>query len=402
VKLLYITNARIPTEKAHGLQIIKMCEAFQRRGIQVTLVVPFRKQSQAMRQVRNVWEHYDVETPFQIKHIIAPDFVAFAKKIPVGIMTGLYYLQCLLFSSLAVILHLFTENCIYYSRDLQTIFLLCLTKWIHRKSVYFEAHELHGGGDKRGFAAFMDHKIMLWMMRRVDGVIVITRQLKACYVALGVDEHKIMVVPDGIDKKRLFGSLNQVEARQRLKISLDRKIICYTGHLFQWKGVYTLAESAKYLPENYAIYIVGGMEPDILALQSSVAEQQLNNITITGYVAYPEVPVYLGAADVLVLPNSSKARISREYTSPLKLFEYMGARRPIVASDLPSIKEVLHHRENAYLVPPDDPKSLADGILQVMQNRGLSEHITKTAYAEIQDYTWDKRAGKIIEFLKEN
>lgn len=79
----------------------------------------------------------------------------------------------------------------------------------------------------------------------------------------------------------------------------------------------------------------------------------------------------------------------------------MGARRPVVASDLPSIREVLRHKENAYLVRPDNPKMLADGILRVMNDKALSQHITKTAYTEVQEYTWDKRAAKILTFLKQ-
>ena len=177
-------------------------------------------------------------------------------------------------------------------------------------------------------------------------------------------------------------------------------MICYTGHLFAWKGVYILAESVKYLPAECLVYIVGGMETDILALQHFITQQHLQNIMVTGYVPYRDVPLYLGAADVLVLPNVSTVKISQEYTSPLKLFEYMGARRPIVASDLPSICEVLHHEANAYLVPPDNPRLLAEGILRLLHDPGLAEHLAKTAYAEVQEYTWEKRAANISEFFR--
>jgi len=78
----------------------------------------------------------------------------------------------------------------------------------------------------------------------------------------------------------------------------------------------------------------------------------------------------------------------------------MGAQRPIVASDLSSLREILRHKENAYLVQPDNPKMLADGIFHVIQDGLLSDHMTETAYTEVQDYTWDKRAIKVIEFFK--
>ena len=184
-----------------------------------------------------------------------------------------------------------------------------------------------------------------------------------------------------------------------IQIPLDKNIICYTGHLFQWKGVYTLAESVQYLPEDCVIYVIGGMDADIIALQGFIAEHHLKNIVLIGYIPYHDVAMYLAAADILVLPNSAKAKIAREYTSPLKLFEYMGAQRPIVASDLPSLREVLCHRKNAYLVQPDDPKALAEGIIAIVDDKGISSAMTKAAYQDVQKYTWDIRAENILTFL---
>lgn len=395
MKLFYITNARIPTEKAHGLQIIKMCEAFQQQGLHVELIVPFRMQSPAMKRVSNIWEYYQVDTPFAIRHLWGLDFVRLTGKIPESLMMCLYYLQAFIFSLFAFVLTIFKPNSIYYSRDLQTIFLFCLTKWIHRKKVYFEAHEFHGDPNrsKRWF------HIMRWMLRRLDGIIVITHQLKTLYVNMGGRAKDIWVAPDGVDKKRLLVRFDKAEARKKLHIPLDRKIICYTGHLFVWKGVYALAESVRYLPEDYVMYIVGGMESDITMLQGFVSERQLQNIIIPGQVPYHDVPMYLAAADVLVLPNTATAKISREYTSPLKLFEYMGARRPIVASDLPSLREILQHKKHAYLVPPDNPEALAEGLVAVIHDRRLSQMITEAAYQEVQAYTWDVRAKNIVQFI---
>jgi len=402
MNVLYITAARLPTEKAHGVQIVKMCEAFQRQGVEVKLFVPTRRQSQAMKHVPDLWQHYDVETPFRFHYLVTPDFLCFENLFPRKLMRCLYDLQSLLFSVLALLVTGWRRQSLYYSRSLQTIFLLGLTKRFHRKKVFFEAHELHGDYRRTEGIRWLYTAIMRWMLRHVDGLIVITHQLKTLYVELGISTQRILVAPDGIDRKRFSQVFDKIEARQKLGISLDRKVICYTGHLFQWKGVYTLAESTRYLPEECIIYIVGGMESDILPLQRFIAAQGLRNITISGYVPYRDVPVYLSAADVLVLPNTATANISREYTSPLKLFEYMGARRPIVASDLPSFREVLRHQENAYLVRPDSPKHLAEGIIQVLNDQTLSEQMTARAYVEVQEYTWDKRAQTIIAFLKQN
>ena len=396
MKLLYITNARIPTEKAHGVQIIKMCEAFQSQGVLVELLVPFRMQTPSMKQCANIWDLYDVQTIFPIRHLFTPDFVRLENVLPSGAMTGLYYLQCAIFSVLAFLLTCLRSNSCYYSRDLQTIFLLCLTKPIHRKRVYFEAHELHGASQTSGWRG----RLMRWMLQRLDGIVVITRRLQTLYAGMGIAEDHILMAPDGVDTKRLSFSLDKFEAREKLEIPLGKKIIAYTGHLFPWKGVYTLAECGRFLPDEYLIYIVGGTVADFETLQGFVRQKQLKNVLLTGYIPYAGVPKYLRAADVLVLPNSSKERISQEYTSPLKLFEYMGAQRPIVASDLPSLREVLCHKKNAYLVESDNPKALAEAIVALDREQGLSEKIVKTAFNDVQGYTWTNRAKTILQFIR--
>lgn len=394
-RLLYITNARIPTEKAHGLQIIKMCEAFQRQGCQVDLIVPFRVQSPAMKHVSNLWDYYQVATPFRIRHLWTPDVVWLTHRLPERLLMLLYYAQCLLFSVVALMLTLLTAQGIYYSRDLQTIFVLCLTKWLHRKPVFFEAHELHGTPDGKNLRS----RLMRWMVQHLDGLVVITRRLQTLYAQMGVQPEQILVAPDGIDRQRLTYHSDKAAARRKLQIPLDRNVVCYTGHLFKWKGVYALAESVRYLPPDVLVYIVGGMAADVTALQQFVAVRGGANIRVTGYVPYANVPEYLAAADVLVLPNSAAEKISQEYTSPLKLFEYMAAQRPIVASDLPSLREMLRHQENAYLVTPDDPRALAEGVMVVMKDLTLTQAIVRKAFQDVQAHTWDARAQATLEFI---
>jgi len=111
------------------------------------------------------------------------------------------------------------------------------------------------------------------------------------------------------------------------------------------------------------------------------------------------MPYYLKSADVLILPNSGKKDVSRYWTSPMKMFEYMASQRPIVASDLSSIGEVLSEN-NSILVEPDNPQALAEGIKKVLDDKELSQRISQQAYIDVKKYTWDKRAQKILDFVK--
>lgn len=390
MRILYLANARIPTEKAHGLQIVKMCEAFARQGVDVKLILPFRQQSDQMRQVESLWDYYDVTTRFLIKRLPSPDFIKYDRFVPVRIMTLFYIAQSLLFAMMAAMTTLKAEG-VYYTRDWYALFVLVIMKRWHGKSIFFEAHEMHGASHA---------KLLTWLLRRVNGLIVITQALQTYYEQFGVAAEQIIVAADGIDQRRLTQQISREAARTELGLSLTAKIVCYTGHLFRWKGVYTLAEAMRHLPEDYLLYIIGGMTTDRAVLQQFIDEQHLSRIRLVEHVPYHAVPRYLAAADVLALPNSASQAISRDCTSPLKLFEYMAAQRPIVASDLPSLREVLRHERNAYLVMPDQPHALANGILYVMNDQTLRTRVVETAYTDVQAFTWDSRAKNILSFLR--
>ena len=122
-------------------------------------------------------------------------------------------------------------------------------------------------------------------------------------------------------------------------------------------------------------------------------------MTFTGQVPPSEVPQLLRKADVLALPNPASA-ISTFYTSPLKLFEYMAAGRPIVASDLPAIREVLRHEVTALLVPPGDPGALAASVQRLASDPSLGPALARAASAAVVDYSWERRAGRIETLLE--
>ena len=102
---------------------------------------------------------------------------------------------------------------------------------------------------------------------------------------------------------------------------------------------------------------------------------------------------------MLVLPNSGRAEISRNHTSPLKMFEYMAAQRAIVASELPALRTVLVPEENALLVPPDDAPALAAAILRLHADAALRQRLSAAAAITVAQHTWDNRARRILKLI---
>jgi glycosyltransferase involved in cell wall biosynthesis len=121
-------------------------------------------------------------------------------------------------------------------------------------------------------------------------------------------------------------------------------------------------------------------------------------VTFTGLVPPAEVAPLLRRATILVLPNPASV-ISTRHTSPLKLFEYMAAGRAIVASDLPSIREVLEDGANALLVPPGDAVALAAAISRLASQRELAASLSRAAFEGAAEYSWDRRAARLEPLL---
>jgi glycosyltransferase involved in cell wall biosynthesis len=387
LKLIYLANNRIPSEKANSLQIMQSCAAFARQGAEVSLVVPHRRQPRAMRCVRDPFAYYGLGTRFPIRRLPCVDFLEIA---PGTMQPVVFALQSASFAAAAWLGGITRSGAVIYTRDpLSAALLAAASPAVRRRTVY-EAHTFPQPGPRRS--------VHLWSVRRLGGAVCITRGLAEEYAAGGVDPKQIMVAGDAVDLERFSSQPGRAEARRALGMPEEARIVCYTGHLYGWKGAHTLALASRHLPEDYLVYVVGGTDEDLEGFRRFLRDEALGRVQLTGHVPPDRVPAHLAAADVLALPNSGRSETSARFTSPMKLFEYMASGRPIVASRLPSLQEVLRDGENAVLVEPDDPEDLARGIL-ALADEALARRVAETAHREVQAHTWDARAKEILAFL---
>ncbi len=207
-----------------------------------------------------------------------------------------------------------------------------------------------------------------------------------------------LAVSNGVDLRMFSGLSKSTDLLKEINFPEDKKIVMYTGHLYAWKGVDTIFQTAK-LCLNYPqiiFVLVGGMHRDVVKYHKIAQTENLNNIILIGHKEQKEIPKYLACADVLLLPNVPISVESEKYTSPIKMFEYMASGKPIVASNLSSIREILNEN-NSILVKPADAEDLIRGIKEALE-KNISPLVQK-AFDDVQNYTWDKRAKKIIQFL---
>jgi len=370
MKLIYLANIRIPTERAHGYAIMKMCEEFAAQGIDVELVVPNKKNIIGT----DPFHYYNLKKNFQIKYLPTVDFLS--KRLATGRL--FFWIDYLLFWGAAFLSGSWRRADIIYTRD-----YILVGSSFGKKNI-LEIHDLP-----------RKKRILLFVAKKAEKIIVITGGLKDDLIKAGIPADKILIAPDAADLEKFDIKISQTEAREKVSLPVEKKIIIYVGHLYGWKGADILADAAKLLP-GYLIIFVGGVGAELADFKNKYGN--CANIKMIPFQKRDALPFYLKAADILILPNKKGDIISEKYTSPLKLFEYMASGRPIVASDLPTMREVLN-KNNAILVEPNSPEALACGVEAILKNKELAERLSDQSLIDVKNFSWQKRVEKIIKFI---
>jgi glycosyltransferase involved in cell wall biosynthesis len=214
----------------------------------------------------------------------------------------------------------------------------------------------------------------------------------------GYYKGSILLAPDGVDVGEFDIKITKDEARRKLNLPFDKKIAIYTGHFYSWKGTDILSAILNYLNDNTIVVTVGGTKKDVDMFKNKISSNSVGKIKLIDHISHELIPYYLKATDCAILIGKKSESISERYTSPLKMFEYMASGCPIVAQDLPSFKEILNS-ENSLLVEAENAKALAEGINKIFNDNALAQKISSRALKDVQNYTWQKRAGKITDMI---
>jgi glycosyltransferase involved in cell wall biosynthesis len=387
MRLAYITNARLPAERANALQTVHMCAALAGTGAEVTLYYPARRNLPQFAG-RDPRDYYGVPHSFDLAPVWCLDWFHLGGR-RAWLERPIFLWQTLTFA-LALAARLWRAPAgLIYSRDIFVLALVLLALPGARRRMFFEAHTFPGSAPGRWL-----HRILLG---RIGGTVAITAGLRDRLAGLGLPVSRLCVAPDGVDLGRYPG-LSRAEARARLGLDPAGALVVYTGHLYEWKGAQVMAEAAARLGPSVRGLLVGGLPADVARLRAAAASRGWTNLDLLGQLPPEQAPLYQAAADVLVLPNSARSEISRTYTSPLKLFEYMAAGRPIVASDLPALREVLNPG-NALLVPPDNAEAISEACRHLLSDPALAERLAGQARRDVAQYTWDARAEHVLSFV---
>jgi glycosyltransferase involved in cell wall biosynthesis len=146
--------------------------------------------------------------------------------------------------------------------------------------------------------------------------------------------------------------------------------------------------------------LVGGSDDQVDRWRNKARKKRVENIRFEGFVPVSEIPAYLSAANILVMPydtSQTDGVMDLNTTSPLKLFEYMAAQRPIISTDISAISRTIEHEENGLLAPPNDIETLVSYVRRVLENKTFADQLSQNARADAEAYSWEKRCERMIK-----
>ena len=240
-------------------------------------------------------------------------------------------------------------------------------------------------------------KQIIEAMSFADRILSVSEDLKLHIVNLGIDKNKVHVVPNGVDTDK-FKPAGKVHARSMLNLPHDKNIVLFVGALRKIKGVDYLIEAAQsFVDRDTYLFMVGRDDGLKKNLEKRAHELKIANyIKFTGPVNHEDIPLWISASDILVLPSLSEGR-------PNVILEALACEVPVVATDVGGIPELMVDGETGYLVPAKSPDELSRKINKLLDNKNRREKMGEFGRKSIiqRGLTWEAHAKTTVDIYQE-
>lgn len=372
MKVYYVANFYMPFQKAYAIQLAKMCEALVEEGVDLTLLVPHRGPCTSIKEFFGL----RVEIPTRWLPVLDLDsygpfgYVVMAITFMISSTLFLWYKR------------LCGERFVLYTIDAD--------RYSSSALVFVPAplfSEMHG--------AKPDTLAQRMLFRGLRGVIAINRIIiEELQHVFPNSRTRYIAEPNGVDLE-MFAPQDKEQARRELVLPPTTSTVLYAGRFYDWKGLEILPQAAALAPD-IRFQMVGGTKEEFAIL---VKEPLPDNMYFAGGRPHAEMPLWIAAADVVLVLGTKRDEQSYRWTSPMKLFEYMAAGRPIVASATPAIKDTVSLRES-FLYEPDDAEDLVRQVQAAVRGGSDVEGRVAEARKSAQGRSWSGRAERVIQFIE--
>lgn len=236
-------------------------------------------------------------------------------------------------------------------------------------------------------------------------VVVVSEPLRDQLLEGGVAPERILVNPNGVDVERLAGARARTSAQWRRELGRpEAPTIGFIGTFGLWHGVKLLPELVGAVARTHpdARWHLVGDGPLHAEVRDGIERRGLaDRVVLSGLVPHGEATKLLAACDVCVSPHVPNPDGTPFFGSPTKLFEYMGLAKPIVASDLDQIGEVLDHERSALLVPPADVRATAAAVGRLLDDAPLRERLAAEAFRDAEErFSWTAHVRRILDAVE--
>ena len=353
-KFTYISNSKIPSMEANSVHVVNMANAFS----ELKILDDFFAYKGFLK--KSIKKFYGLKNNLKISFF-------FLSPAPI-------------FNSIEIIITSFRlkKNTIILGRHIK----ICLFLTLIGKPVIFETHQPISS------YSFIDRLLFKYTHKKLIAIISITHALKKILLEeYALKDKKIIVLPDAANIEN-----------KKVKIKSKKKKIGYFGSLLKGRGIDIIFSLAQEL-EEIEFHIAGGSEFQIKKL--SLIKSR--NVFFHGYLSSKKLISLRNKMDILLAPyqhNTSipGGKVTTEWMSPLKIFEYMSSNIPFIASDIKVLREVLKNHYNCILVNPNSINAWKIAIKKIFSNKKLSKEISTNAFNDfISKYTWEIRAKKIVQ-----
>ena len=237
-------------------------------------------------------------------------------------------------------------------------------------------------------------RIERWVFGHAAGIVTVSQSLRHILLGMGLPESKIAVTPNAINPSRFKFDGDPGLVRDSLGLT-GQVVVGFVGSMRRWHGIELLAEVIPDIvrTEPRCSFLIVG-EGELLAeFQERVRAAGCGDrVVFTGRVAHDEVPRYVAAIDIGLMPSSN------HYGSPMKIFEYMAFGKATVAPRLGPLEDVISSGVNGLLVQPDDPPALASAIVTLVRDRSLRERLgLRGQRTVLERHTWRRNAERILD-----
>jgi glycosyltransferase involved in cell wall biosynthesis len=383
---VYLTDAR--EAWANIVNTLQMCEALS-EAYDVTFFHPWA-------QARTVCERlcfFGVQPTFRIVRLLATGPL---KKL------WLDYANRIFFFAQTWLYAFVNQPEFIYTRDFSfMVFVALLPKSLRPTGIIiYEPHKLY----HRVSTRVREREFEAKAIAAADVIIPISHGVRRDLLELGVNPGRMCVAPCGVKLANFERPCDTTSLRERWGISPDEVTIVYAGAWEDWKGVDVLLRAFQHVAQCVAEcrLLLVGVPPQVLDRgRTFLGELGIDpaRTLMRGYVEQAQVIEFLRASQIGVVPNL-KTVLGSRYSSPLKLFEYMAAGLAVVASDLPSIREVISERE-ALFFESENSADLADKLIILIRDRSLREKLAGRSRVKADEYSHAHRCQLIQQAIQQ-